>query len=143
MASHETLESRVRRGRLYDLYRGVLTEKQRQAYELHDLEDWSLSEVARSLDVSRQGAHDLILRARERLDALEEQLGTEGREREQRARHRALRELLEAFRPDLPVTFTAEMDRLLGEGDEEPEDNAGERNSDGSSGLDVEEDRHV
>ena len=107
MASHETLESRVRRGRLYDLYRGVLTEKQRQAYELHDLEDWSLSEVARSLDVSRQGAHDLILRARERLDALEEQLGIEGREREQRARHRALRELLEAFRPDLPVTFTA------------------------------------
>ena len=143
MASHETLESRVRRGRLYDLYRGVLTEKQRQAYELHDLEDWSLSEVARSLDVSRQGAHDLILRARERLDALEEQLGIEGREREQRARHRALRELLEAFRPDLPVTFTAEMDRLLSEGDEEPEDNAGERNSDGSSGLDVEEDRHV
>ncbi len=143
MASHETLESRVRRGRLYDLYRGVLTEKQRQAYELHDLEDWSLSEVAKTLNVSRQGAHDLILRARERLDTLEEQLGMEGREREQRARHRALRGLLETFRSSLPATFAAEMEQLLREKDEEPEESAGEKDGARASGLGLKEDSHV
>jgi len=143
VASHETLESRVRRGRLYDLYRMVLTEKQRQAYELHDLEDWSLSEVARALEVSRQGAHDLVLRARERLDTLEEQLGVEGRERVRRVRHGAMKGLLESFRSSLPEAFAAEMDRLLGEEDEDSEEGSGESGTARLFEMDLKEDRHV
>lgn len=142
MASHETLESRVRRGRLYDRYRSLLTEKQRRAYELHDLEDWSLSEVAESLEVSRQGAHDLITRARERMDALEGQLGIERRERFQEKRNEALGALLKVFSAELPAAFLSQAEEILRWDEEDSgEDEPGAEET--GIGPEEREDRHV
>ena len=46
---------------LYDFYGELLTEHQKQIYELY-LDDLSLSEIANELGISRQGVHDLIKR---------------------------------------------------------------------------------
>ncbi len=78
---NDQIEQRVTLSRLFDIYEPVLTEKQREAFRLHVLEDWTLSEVAERLEVSRQGAHDLVHRTRERLAEMEVLLGFSGKMR--------------------------------------------------------------
>jgi len=66
--------------RLYDIYGPLLTEKQREVFMLHHERDLSLSEIADSLGMSRQGVHDLFQRSRERLEELEDRIGCLERE---------------------------------------------------------------
>ena len=49
------MEKFVEQGYLYDFYGELLTERQQQVYESVVLEDYSLSEVAEDLGISRQG----------------------------------------------------------------------------------------
>ena len=49
--------------RLYDLYGGLLTGKQRECLRLHIAEDFSLAEIGEELGITRQAAHDNIRRA--------------------------------------------------------------------------------
>ena len=53
------MEKFVEQGYLYDFYGELLTERQQQVYESVVLEDYSLSEVAEDLGISRQGVHDM------------------------------------------------------------------------------------
>ena len=75
MSGIEALERRVRLSRLYDLYAPLLTERQRRIYELHELEDLSLSEISEELSISRQGVSDQLARVRARLEEIEALLG--------------------------------------------------------------------
>ena len=56
-------------------YGGLLTDKQRQVLTLHCEEDLSLGEIAQEAGVSRQGVHDMLTRAAQRLFDMEEKLG--------------------------------------------------------------------
>ena len=56
------MEKFVEQTLLYDFYGELLTERQQQVYESVVLEDYSLSEVAEDLGISRQGVHDMIKR---------------------------------------------------------------------------------
>lgn len=60
---------------LYDFYGQLLTEKQIEVFDLHYNNDYSLSEIAEELNISRQGVYDAIKRAREVLNDLESKLG--------------------------------------------------------------------
>ena len=60
---------------LYDLYKSLLTEKQREYLELYYQEDWSLAEIAGELSVSRNAVHDNIKRTGKLLVDYEEKLG--------------------------------------------------------------------
>ncbi len=68
------MEKFVEQGYLYDFYGELLTERQRQVYESVILEDYSLSEVAEDLGISRQGVHDMIRRCNRTLEEYEEKL---------------------------------------------------------------------
>ena len=59
---------------LYDFYGELLTERQQQVYESVVLEDYSLSEVAEDLGISRQGVHDMIKRCNHTLEDYEARL---------------------------------------------------------------------
>lgn len=59
---------------LYDFYGELLTEKQKQAYELHFLEDLSLGEIAEVMDISRQAVHDNLKKSDKQLHKYEEKL---------------------------------------------------------------------
>jgi RNA polymerase sigma factor (sigma-70 family) len=76
----EYLERRVLLNQLYDHYKPLLTEKQREVYELHEFSDLSLSEIAEIYGKSRQAVHDLLYRTRSKLEMLEEKLGLVTRE---------------------------------------------------------------
>ncbi|MGI6744411.1 MAG: sigma factor-like helix-turn-helix DNA-binding protein [Eubacteriales bacterium] len=65
----------VRITKLYDIYGGVLSERQREAMELWVNEDLSLSEIGDSLDLTRAGAHDRITKACAIIEDLESKLG--------------------------------------------------------------------
>ena len=60
-------------------YGGLLTDKQRQVLTLHCEEDLSLAEIAQEAGVSRQGVHDMLTRAAQRLFEMEEKLGMAAR----------------------------------------------------------------
>jgi hypothetical protein len=60
---------------LYDLYSPLLTGKQREIFELHEILDFSLSEISEKLGTSRQGIHDILNRTFEKLERTEKELG--------------------------------------------------------------------
>ena len=68
------MEKFVQQTLLYDFYGELLTERQQQVYESVVLEDYSLSEVAENLGISRQGVHDMIKRCNHTLEEYESRL---------------------------------------------------------------------
>ena len=59
---------------LYDFYGELLTDHQKEVYEQFVLEDLSLSEIAESAGISRQGVHDLVKRCNKLLEGYEAKL---------------------------------------------------------------------
>ena len=68
------MEKFVEQTLLYDFYGELLTERQQQVYESVVLEDYSLSEVAEDLGISRQGVHDMVKRCNHTLEEYESRL---------------------------------------------------------------------
>lgn len=68
------MEKFVEQTLLYDFYGELLTERQQQVYESVVLEDYSLSEVAEDLGISRQGVHDMIKHCNHTLEEYESRL---------------------------------------------------------------------
>ena len=68
------MEKIVRQGMLYDLYGELLTEHQREIFGDLVNDDMSLSEIAESYGISRQGVHDVIRRCDKQLEAYESKL---------------------------------------------------------------------
>lgn len=60
---------------LYDFYGEILTEKQRELFDLYYNEDLSLAEIAEHLGITRQGVRDGIVRSEEILRKFEDKLG--------------------------------------------------------------------
>ncbi len=68
------MEEILRQALLYDFYGELLTERQKRVYEDVVLNDYSLSEVAQELGISRQGVHDMVRRCGRTLAGYEEKL---------------------------------------------------------------------
>lgn len=68
------MEKIIERNLLYDFYGELLNEHQRKIYEDSAYGDLSLSEIADSYEVSRQGVHDLLKRCDRQLLEYEEKL---------------------------------------------------------------------
>ena len=68
------MEKIVEQTLLYDFYGELLTEHQRRIYEDVVLNDYSLSEVAQELGISRQGVHDNLKRCSRILEDYENKL---------------------------------------------------------------------
>ena len=81
-------------------YGGLLTDKQRQVLMLHCEEDLSLAEIAQEAGVSRQGVHDMLTRAAQRLFDMEEKLGMAARFRRMEEGLENCRRLLKEKRYD-------------------------------------------
>lgn len=68
------MEKIVESALLYDFYGDLLTDHQKDIYEGYIQENLSLSELAQSSGISRQGVHDLIKRVEGALNSYEEKL---------------------------------------------------------------------
>ena len=59
---------------LFDLYKGLLTEKQRDLFSAHFYFDLSLAEIAEEENASRQSVFDAIKKVKAKLDEYEKEL---------------------------------------------------------------------
>jgi len=60
---------------LYDFYGELLTDRQREFFDLYYNEDLSLSEIAENAGISRQGVRDVIVRAEAQMQEIEDKTG--------------------------------------------------------------------
>ena len=60
---------------LFDFYGELLTDKQKELFDLYYNEDMSLTEIAEHADISRQGVRDAVVRAETILRDTEDRLG--------------------------------------------------------------------
>ncbi|MBR5283967.1 MAG: YlxM family DNA-binding protein [Clostridia bacterium] len=60
---------------LFDFYGDLLTDKQRELFDLYYNEDLSLTEIAEHAEISRQGVRDAIIRAETILRDTEDKVG--------------------------------------------------------------------
>ncbi len=68
-------EKNLNMGYLLDFYGELLSERKRFAMDMYYNEDFSLSEIAEQMDISRQGVRDIIKKSEEELIFYEEKLG--------------------------------------------------------------------
>lgn len=68
-------EKKMTVSNLYDYYGALLTEKQQFAVEMYYNDDLSLSEIAESIGITRQGVRDQLKHAEQFLEHCESLLG--------------------------------------------------------------------
>jgi predicted DNA-binding protein YlxM (UPF0122 family) len=107
------VDATVFRTLLFDFFGELLTEKQREYFDLHYNQDLSLSEIASLTGISRQGVWDIIRRAETILRELEEKTGLVRRSTEKQEIASALRGDLEALRTATDGEARALAERAL------------------------------
>lgn len=60
---------------LFDFYGELLTQRQREFFDLYYNEDLSLGEIAENNDITRQGVRDVIVRAERTMQEIEDKTG--------------------------------------------------------------------
>ncbi len=90
------MEKIIERNLLYDFYGELLNEHQKQIYEDSAYQDLSLSELADTYEISRQGIHDLLKRCDKQLMAYEEKLHLISRFKEVKTLTGEIRDLVAA-----------------------------------------------
>ena len=78
---------------LFEIYKSILTEKQKEVFEMHFLLDFSLSEISEEKGISRQNVNDAIKSAKRKLNELESTLKL-------KQKHDALKELEKNVKDD-------------------------------------------
>ena len=78
---------------LFDYYGSMLTDKQRECFDMRYNQDLSLGEIAETMGVSRQAVNDNLTRTEALLRRMEENIGSVKRDMQIR---KAVQELLEA-----------------------------------------------
>ena len=96
---------------LYDYYGNLLTERQRECFELRYYQDLSLGEIGEELGISRQGVHDNLSRTEALLHNMELKTGCVRRDQACRS---AVQKILGAAR-QLVNHSDAAVSRLAGE----------------------------
>ena len=94
---------------LYDYYGDLLTDRQRECFEMRYYQDLSLGEIAQELSISRQAVYDNLSRAETLLKNMEEKTGCVSRDRQLRKAMQAIAEKAEALisHPDCRVSQVA------------------------------------
>ena len=88
------MDNTIMRTMLFDFYGDLLTEKQREYYDLHFNSDLSLQEIAEQSGVSRQAVWDIIRRAEQSMGEIEEKTGLVARAVRRRKAVEELSELI-------------------------------------------------
>lgn len=111
----QDFEQRMRLGRLFDIYGGLLTEKQQDCLNLYFNDDLSLTEIAEELGVSRQAVHDLLKRVEQTLERNEAKLGLLAKSEADKNRLRSVINLLTAGKEKNQEEAISILNEMCGE----------------------------
>ena len=104
---------------LYDFYGELLTEKQKQVYEMHYQNDLSLTEIGEELSISRQAVRDQLKRTEKILQDYEEKLQLISRFQAQQKAVREMKHIMEGMEkknPDASVVRAISKMKKIAEG---------------------------
>lgn len=91
------MEKIVQQGFLYDFYGELLTDHQKRIYEDVVFNDFSISEIAKEMGISRQGVHDLVKRCDRILEDYEEKLQLVSKHLKTKDRIQAIHKLTQEY----------------------------------------------
>lgn len=106
-------EKNLEIGLLLDFYGELLSEGSRNATDLYYNEDLSLSEIADSMGITRQGVRDSIEKATAKLLSFEEKLGLAAKFRKVEEMLADVTIRLENIAPSLPESVSAELENII------------------------------
>lgn len=89
-------------GFLFDFYGELLSDRQKNMFDLYYNEDLSLSEIAEQVGITRQGVRDTVKKAEELLLDFENKLGLAGRFNEISQKCNLMTERLEILKSNHP-----------------------------------------
>ncbi|MGL4911720.1 MAG: YlxM family DNA-binding protein [Romboutsia sp.] len=95
------IEKMVEIGLLFEQYKELLTDKQREIVSLYYEEDYSLGEISENLNVSRQGVYDTLKRSEKILRDYEDKLGLVSKIQEQEKFVKFLQDKIVDIKQDL------------------------------------------
>ncbi len=106
---------------LYDYYGDLLTERQKECFEMRYDQDLSLGEIGEELGISRQGVHENLSRAEALLRNMEAKTGCAQRDQSCRKAAEGIRTAAQtlARHPDAQVAALAKAILTAAEGLEE------------------------
>lgn len=85
---------------LLDFYGQLLTDRQYEILDLHYNNDFTLTEIAEQLNISRQGVYDNEKRGRAQLIEYENKLGLLGKFSQQKQKAQKVLEMMEKLKPE-------------------------------------------
>ena len=96
---------------LYDYYGDLLTDRQKECFEMRYYQDLSLGEIAAELGISRQGVHENLSRAEALLRHMEAKTGCVSRDQSCRKAAKSIQSAADALRayPDEAVNKLAQQ----------------------------------
>ncbi|AJC96384.1 putative DNA-binding protein [Staphylococcus hyicus] len=100
----------IRMNYLFDFYQSLLTEKQRNYLRLFYLEDYALSEIAETFDVSRQAVYDNIRRTGDLVEDYEKKLGLYRRFTRRQELYELMKQALD--QPEILKRYIKELEDL-------------------------------
>lgn len=89
--------------RLFDIYKDILTEKQKNILSLYIEHDLSLGEISKEIEISRQGVYDSIKKSEQLLFDLEDKIGYLSREEFLQDKVRDIQKILDENKIDASV----------------------------------------
>lgn len=98
---------------LYDYYGDLLTERQKECFELRYNQDLSLGEIGQELGISRQGVHDNLTRTEALLKNMEQKTGCVQRDLNCRKVVRSVREAALLIKDHGDAQVSAAAERIL------------------------------
>ena len=98
---------------LYDYYGSLLTERQRECFELRYDQDLSLGEIGEELGISRQGVYDNLSRAEALLKNMEAKTGCVKRDRNCRLAAEQIRDFAKLLASHADQTVSDAAQRIL------------------------------
>ncbi|AXV42581.1 putative DNA-binding protein [Staphylococcus warneri] len=108
--SQNDLVKTLRMNYLFDFYQSLLTDKQRNYLELFYLQDYALSEIADTFNVSRQAVYDNIRRTGDLVEDYETKLGLYKRFEQRRDIYDQMKQSLD--KPELLKQYIDQLEEL-------------------------------
>ena len=109
------LAEREHRIILYDFYAALLTDRQREVFTLHYMEDCSHAEIAAQLDITPQAVADMLRRTTRQLEKYDIKLHLYGKHRTQQSLIRRLRAAVDELQGTPVQHIKALLDDLQGQ----------------------------
>ena len=98
---------------LYDFYGELLTDRQKEFFDLYYNEDLSLAEIAENAGISRQGVRDAIKKSEDEIYFFESNLKIVEKSREQTAQIDEISALLKEMSETVEAPLRSKIDKAL------------------------------